>query len=50
MKPLVVTHKQLIACVHRIGDQVAALERGLGAQADCGAILHWIAAVRSTIR
>ncbi|MBN8893375.1 MAG: metal-sensing transcriptional repressor [Rhodanobacter sp.] len=50
MKPLVVIHKQLIACVRRIGGQVATLERGLETQADCGAILHWMAAVRSAIQ
>lgn len=43
-------NKQLIARVRRIGGQVAALERSLEAQADCGALLHQVAAVRGAIQ
>ena len=43
-------NKKLVARVRRIGGQVAALERSLEAPAECGAILHQVAAVRGAIQ
>lgn len=41
--------KKLLARVRRIGGQVNSLERALGADADCGAILQQLAAVRGAV-
>jgi DNA-binding FrmR family transcriptional regulator len=42
--------KKLLARVRRIGGQVASLERALGGgEADCGAVLQQLAAVRGAV-
>ena len=41
--------KKLNARVRRIAGQVASLERALESEADCGAVLHQLAAVRGAI-
>jgi DNA-binding FrmR family transcriptional regulator len=40
---------KLVARVRRIGGQVAALERALASDADCGAVLHQLAALRGAL-
>lgn len=41
---------KLIARVRRIAGQVAALERALAADAECGAVLHQVAAMRGSMQ
>ena len=41
--------RKLLARVRRIGGQVASLERALGSDADCGAVLQQLAAVRGAV-
>ncbi|WP_049621271.1 metal/formaldehyde-sensitive transcriptional repressor [Frateuria defendens] len=41
---------KLIARVRRIGGQVASIERALQGEADCGAVLHQLAAVRGAVQ
>jgi DNA-binding FrmR family transcriptional regulator len=40
---------KLTARVHRIGGQVAALERALANHVECGAVLQQLAAVRGAV-
>lgn len=49
MAHLAKDNSKLIARVRRIGGQVAALERALTPDADCGAVLHQLAAVRGAV-
>jgi DNA-binding FrmR family transcriptional regulator len=42
--------KKILSRVRRIGGQVAALERSLGADIDCAAVLTQIAAVRGAVQ
>jgi DNA-binding FrmR family transcriptional regulator len=42
--------KQLIARVRRISGQVASLERAIDEEADCGAVLQQVAAVRGAVQ
>lgn len=41
--------KKLLARVRRIGGQVQSLERALGEDVDCGAVLQQLAAVRGAV-
>ncbi|MBP1475412.1 metal/formaldehyde-sensitive transcriptional repressor [Frateuria sp. MAH-13] len=41
---------KLIARVRRIAGQVASLERALEAEAECGVVLHQVAAVRGAMQ
>lgn len=41
---------KLLARVRRIRGQVEALERGLDAEQECGAVLHQIAAIRGAVQ
>jgi DNA-binding FrmR family transcriptional regulator len=41
--------KKLLARVRRIGGQIRSLERALGEDADCGAVLQQLAAVRGAV-
>jgi DNA-binding FrmR family transcriptional regulator len=41
--------KKLLARVRRIGGQVQSLERALGEDAECGAVLQQLAAVRGAV-
>ncbi len=41
--------KKLVARVRRIGGQVASLERAIDGDAECGAVLQQLAAVRGAI-
>ncbi|KZC16112.1 hypothetical protein RHOFW510R12_04715 [Rhodanobacter sp. FW510-R12] len=41
--------KKLVARVRRIGGQVASLERAIEGDAECGAVLQQLAAVRGAI-
>lgn len=41
--------KKLVARVRRIGGQVASLERAIAGDAECGAVLQQLAAVRGAI-
>lgn len=49
MAHLTKDNRKLVARVRRIGGQVAALERALTPDADCGAVLHQLAAVRGAV-
>ena len=49
MAHLAKDNRKLVARVRRIGGQVAALERALTPDADCGAVLHQLAAVRGAV-
>lgn len=42
--------KKLIARVRRIGGQLTSIERALEAEADCGAVLQQVAAVRGAVQ
>lgn len=42
-------NSDLVARVHRIAGQVAAVERELGADASCTKVLHLVAAVRGAV-
>lgn len=41
--------KKLVARVRRIGGQVASLERAIEGDAECGAVLQQLAAVRGAV-
>lgn len=41
--------KKLLTRVRRIGGQIQSLERTLGEDADCGAVLQQLAAVRGAV-
>lgn len=41
---------KLVARVRRIAGQVASLERALDAEAECGTILHQVAAIRGAMQ
>ena len=43
------SNRDLITRVRRIAGQVAAVERSLGADADCTTVLHLVAAVRGAV-
>lgn len=45
----VVHDKKLLARVRRIGGQIASLERALGGEPECGAVLQQLAAVRGAV-
>jgi len=49
MGHLKATSSDLIARVHRISGQVAAVERELVAEASCTKVLHLVAAVRGAV-
>lgn len=49
MSHLTSSNTDLIARVRRIGGQVAAVERSLRDDADCGTVLHLVAAVRGAV-
>lgn len=49
MSHMIANKDQLLARVRRIAGQVAAIERAIGGDAGCAAILHQVAGVRGAV-